>query len=75
MSNTDSNRWIRTALGYAGRNGYLIREGHKFRAYSYDGEISGTIYDMATDAKKDLDSYTPSSTTAMATIGPDVAHA
>ncbi len=58
MSNTDSSRWIRTGLGYAGRNGYLIREGHKFRAYSYDGEISGTIYDMAVDAKKDLDTYT-----------------
>jgi len=57
MSNTDSTRWIRTSLGYAGRNGYLIREGHKFHAFSYDGEISGTIYDMAADAKKDLDSY------------------
>lgn len=57
MSNTDSNRWIRTSLGYAGRNGYLIREGHRFSAFSYDGEVKGTIYDMAADAKKDLDSY------------------
>lgn len=57
MSNKDSNRWIRTSLGYAGRNGYLIREVHKFRAYSYDGTISGTIYDLAADAKEDMDNF------------------